>query len=136
MDVCAAMGEMTMNRQKTAHALLRLAKELVSEDKREPEPGSTLDLLERMAKDDSAAMKKGDFRVARRMNADALAIIGDAFARFCIGDRKAALRQLESFVKKPFEGNLNPFIDSGEYPQLFDNLSMDLTRAIKKHLPV
>ncbi len=126
-----------MNREKTARAMIRLAKELISQDDEHvSEPGSTNALLEQMANADAKAVAKGEFKVARSLTADALGLIGDAFARFLVGDREVALRQLKSIAKKPFEGDLKPLTDSGEYNKLYDDLATDLIRVIKKHLPV
>jgi len=97
------------SRIRTAKALLALAESIMAEDGRRP---------------------------SRRRRADQLGVIGDAFARYLIGDREVALRQLKSLANKPFEGDVSPLHARGEYNKLYGDLATELTRIIKKHLPV
>ena len=86
--------------------------------------------LVKVAKD----IENADAAMERR--ADVYSIIGDVFARYLVGDRDYAIKQLKTLSKKPFEGNLTPLIDDGRYLELFSDLQTELTRVVKKHLPV
>ena len=55
----------------------------------------------------------------------------DQFVRFLIGDRKVALRELESLKKFSFP---IPKVDNKEYNDLYGNLFKGLRQAIEKNM--
>ena len=102
-----------MNNERVAKELLRIAKVLVG--------------------DESSKMNS---REAGVKTADMLAMVADQFARYCIGDRDNSIRQLMKLKDKNFEGDAAGFVDTGEWNDLFNNLSADLLKALRKNLPV
>ena len=57
--------------------------------------------------------------------------ISNIFARFLIGDRKAALKQLDKYKNHSF-GIVEP--DNGEWLKQFDNLISKMEKAIKSEM--
>tara|TARA_R110000824_G_scaffold398837_1_gene603418 strand:- start:4603 stop:4863 length:261 start_codon:yes stop_codon:yes gene_type:complete len=75
-------------------------------------------------------------KVAKDLTADDLTIISDVFARYLIGDRDQAVKQLNSLKKRDFAGDLSEIIESREYSEIFSQLQQEMLKVLKRNLPI
>jgi len=131
-----------MNRQRVARELVAIAEALVA--KKGEVPSEFKEQWKNKDKDGDGKknepkpdfLKKKEKMSSRHREANILATIADSFTRYLIGDRKVALTQLKTLSGRNFEGDLQPYIETGEYNTLYNDILTDMLRIIKKHLPV
>ncbi len=57
-------------------------------------------------------------------------LVADAFTRFLLGDRNAALKLLEKMKNVKLSTNIEP--DSAEYNKQYDRVYKEFTRVVKR----
>jgi hypothetical protein len=72
--------------------------------------------------------------VSKPIKADELSRIVDTFVRFLVGDRRAAISQLGSFMRVDI-GVMPSISNPEEYNKVFDNLFQDIQKAIRNNIP-
>lgn len=85
---------------------------------------------------DNQAIASELVKVAKDLTAGDLTIISDVFARYLIGDRDQAVKQLNSLKKRDFAGDLSEIIESGEYSEIFSQLKLEMFQVLKRNLPI